>query len=97
MYMEIIMRMTWNSICLSHLHVAHMIYIFINDHVIVITIFWPKKEMGRDQDGLGRYIYSTCCWIGLVRRFGLNCPCILYHSRFRFSLGKDRVVELFQK
>ena len=28
------MRMTWNSICLSDLHVDDMIYIFINDHVI---------------------------------------------------------------
>ena len=27
----------------------------------VIAIFWPKEEMGRNQDGLGRYIYATCC------------------------------------
>jgi hypothetical protein len=35
----------------------------------VIAIFWPNKEMGRNQDGLGG-------WIGLARGFGLNCPCI---------------------
>ena len=42
----------------------------------VITVFWPNKEMGRDQDGLGRHIYATVCWIGPARGFGLDCPCI---------------------
>jgi hypothetical protein len=36
--------------------------------ICVIAIFWPNKEMGRDQDGLGGYTCSTlldrpCAWI----------------------------------
>lgn len=37
----------------------------------VIAIFWPKGEMGRNQDGLGRYIYATC-W---------NRPCALIWAK----------------
>ena len=34
----------------------------------VIAIFWPDKEMGRDQDGLGGYTRDVlldrpCAWI----------------------------------
>jgi hypothetical protein len=31
---------------------------------------WAAIEMGLED------VHATCCWIGLARRFGLNCPCI---------------------
>jgi hypothetical protein len=37
-------------------------------YLFVIAIFWPNKEMGRNQDGLGGYTCNTlldrpCAWI----------------------------------
>jgi hypothetical protein len=53
----------------------------------VIAIFWPNKEMGRNQDGLGGYTCNTlldrpCAWIWA------KLPVYLYnYVRVRFGLN----------
>ena len=61
------MRMTWNSICLSHLHVAHIIYIFINDHVIFKT-FLPFDMIDYMYACMGsiNYINASTCSVYVV-------------------------------
>jgi hypothetical protein len=52
--------------------------------VPVIAIFWPNKEMGRNQDGLGRYTCNIlldrpCTWIWA------KLPVYLYNIMLEFD------------
>ena len=59
----------------------------------VIAIFWLIKRWAAIEMG-SEDIHIKCCWIGLVREFGLDCPCIHVLQQITFQLSlelRDRV------